>query len=326
MKSSNQNFSLPVQLTGWLAMLLIALACIAIVVEIAARIFLPNINVLLNIIAPTDDARHFVLKPNASTIYRGLYEKSSKEIEWHINAQGMRSDTLLSSQPDHRYRIATYGDSETFGWSVDLQDTWQQRMQEKDPSIEVINLGVPGYNIASIASHMEKTLPAIQPDLIIYLFNKNDVYLPLNYHPIWSKSYLYLIVNMGLYQLKADQRKKWRKSEQGTAYFRTQLQHMISLCEDNNIPFLIAVQHWKYIYLFPESLQYEQSTSSDSASKSESYIRTINVERVVDHFPRRDAHLTEPAHAALADFLCLHLAGAENDCRLTHPYADSSND
>ena len=311
-----QRFSFRTQFIGWLIVVLIVLGGTAAILEIAARILLPNINVLLNIVAATDDNRHYVLKPNASTPYTGLYEKASKQIEWRINSQGLRSDQNINNKFDDIFRIATYGDSETFGWSVDLQDTWQEHMQNQDQSIEVINFGVPGYNIASIATHVEKTLSAIQPDMAIYLFNKNDVYKPLNYHPQWSKSYLYLIVNMGLYQLKAKQRKEWRDSEEGAEYFRKHLQRIIDICKKQKIPLLIAVQHWKYINVFPAELQHEQTIITSEYDESLSDIQTINVEKAVKDFPNRDKHMTEPAHAALANFFCNFISnGSENRCR-----------
>ncbi len=284
--------------------------------EIGARIFLPNINVLLNIVVASDDDRHYVLKPDASTPYSGLYEKSSEQIEWHINSQGLRSDQIINGKSDGIFRIATYGDSETFGWSVDLQDTWQAHMQNRDQNIEVINFGVPGYNIASIATHVEKTLSEIRPDMAIYLFNKNDVYKPLSYHPQWSKSYLYLIINMGLYQLKAKQRKEWRKSAKGAEYFRAHLQRIIKMCKKQNIPLLIAVQHWKYINVFPAELQSDQSILASENTASLPSLQTVNVEKVIKDFPRRDAHMTEPAHAALANFFCNFIADSRTDrCR-----------
>ena len=316
MSTHKQRFSFFTQFSGWIIIVLIALGGTAAILEIAARIFLPNINVLLNIVMASDDDRHFVLKPHASTLYSGLYEKSSAQIEWRINSQGLRADKNINSKSNDIFRIATYGDSETFGWSVDLQDTWQQRMQIHDREIEVINLGVPGYNIASIATHVEKTLSAIQPDLAIYLFNKNDVYKSLNFHPQWSKSYLYLIINMGLYQLKAEQRKEWRNSEKGADYFRAHLQRIIDACKKQNIPLLLAVQHWKYIHVFPAELQEDQTVITWGNADDSSKLQTINVEKIIEDFPRRDAHMTEPAHAALANFFCDFISNSTaNRCR-----------
>lgn len=316
MTTQKHKLSFTTQLLGWIIIVLVVFVGIAATLEIAARVFVPNINVLLHIVAPTDDERHFALKPNAFTLYRGLYEKSDNAIEWRINAQGIRADVSVQSKSDDKFRIVTYGDSETFGWSVGLDDTWQQQMQKHDAGIEVINMGVPGYNIASITTHVEKTLPAIQPDLVIYLFNKNDVYRSLNYHPQLSKSYLYLIANMGLYQLKASQRKEWRNSDQGAEYFRVHLRRIIEACEKQNIPLVLAIQHWKYIRVFPPELQIDWVTTSAGKDDHDNIVQTVNVENIIENFPQRDAHLTEPAHAALAKFLCNYLASGEaNRCR-----------
>lgn len=316
MRAHKNNFSFPIHLFGWLIIALLVAGVIAVAIEIGARIFLPNINVLLTIVTATEDERHYRLKPNASTLYNGLYEKSANQIEWRINAMGMRSDSDAINKSSDEFRIASYGDSETFGWSVELDDTWQAQMEKQDSSIEVINMGVPGYNIASIAHHVETTLPNLQADMVIYLFNKNDVYKPLNYHPQLSKSYFYLIANMGIYQLKAKQRKEWRSAESGVEYFRTHLQRIIEVCEKQNIPLIIAVQHWKYAYVLPEALQSDQSSRYNIVINNEPLVQTINIENVIDSYPRRDAHMTEPAHLALAQFLCNFLSsGTENRCQ-----------
>ncbi len=302
------------QLLGWLTIVFSTLIVIGALLEITARIMLPNINVLLKIVTPTADNRNYVLKPNASTDYSGLYEQSTNKIQWRINAQGIRTHLTIGEKSNDVYRIVTYGDSETFGWSVDLDSTWQRQMEQIDHSIEVINLGIPGYNIENIATHVEKTLSDFQPDLVIYLFNKNDVYHPLSYHPVLSKSFVYLIANMGIYQLKAEKRKKWRNSQDGASYFRRHLQRIIDKSEEQNVPLIFAIQHWKYIGVLPEQHQSDQSNLINS--KRESFIRTINVEKIIEDYPRRDAHMTEPAHQALAQHLCRFISiGAENQCR-----------
>ena len=317
MKTYKNDLNYPTQLLGWLIIVVIALGGMGLVLEFAARIMLPNINILLTIITPVEDDRNYVLKPNASTVYRGLYEKSAHETEWRINPQGLRTDSLIEDKADGVFRIVTYGDSETFGWSVPLENTWQRQMEKYDSSIQVVNMGIPGYNIESIATHVEKTLANLQADMVIYLFNKNDVYKSLNYHPQLSKSYLYLIVNMGLYQLKATQRKQWRNSEQGAKYFQKHLHRIIATSKQQSVPLLLAIQHWKYAKVLPSQHQVDQYIDSVFSSDSmDNAVLTINVEDVVRDFPRRDAHLTEPAHRALAEYFCRLLSnGVENRCR-----------
>ena len=302
------------QLLGWITIIFCTLIIIGVLLEISARIMLPNIDVLLKIVTPTADNRNYVLKPNASTEYSGLYEQTDNKILWSINALGIREDTDVKEKSKDTYRIVTYGDSETFGWSVDLNNTWQQKMEQIDQSIQVINLGVPGYNIESIATHVEETLSTLQPDLVIYLFNKNDVYHPLSYRPVLSNSFVYLIVNMGIYQLNAEKRKKWRKSQDGANYFRQHLQRIIEKSAELNTPLILAVQHWKHIGVLPKQYHNDQSNLADSTG--EQFIRTINVGKIIEDYPRRDAHMTEPAHQALAQYLCGFISnGVENQCR-----------
>jgi len=315
---SRKHIKLPVQLFGWLIIITIVTCGISVLLEISVRIMLPNINVLLNIVTPTAGNRIYVLKPNASTVYSGLYGKTSTKILWNISSQGLRSDSLIEKKPENTFRILTYGDSETFGWSVNLDNTWQRQMEQIDRNVQVINLGIPGYNIESIAIHVEKTILALQPDLVVYLFNKNDVYKPLNYHPRLSKSYLYLIANMGIYQLKAKQRKEWRKSQEGVHYFFTHLQRIISICEHQHVPLILAILHWKYTNMLPDQHKTDQHrlTNHPANPEDNNLVRTINVENVIKDYPRRDGHLIEPAHQALAQHLCRVISsGIDQQCR-----------
>ncbi|HUR29093.1 MAG TPA: hypothetical protein VM509_12965, partial [Planctomycetota bacterium] len=70
------------------------------------------------------------------------------ELLYRSNAQGIRADpsrTYADAVPVGKVRIVTVGDSFTHGDEVENQDTWQRRLEEGRPDLEVLNLGVPGY-------------------------------------------------------------------------------------------------------------------------------------------------------------------------------------
>lgn len=137
--------------------------------------FMPaNVDKLRELITAAPDDRVYMLRPGANIPFDGMFTRLSRPIVWSINQQGYREDRMIAPVT-RRYRVASYGDSETFGWSVSLQETFQRRMEFRDARVEVVNLGVPGYNVANIARHIEATFEDVRPDVIIYLVNRNDV-------------------------------------------------------------------------------------------------------------------------------------------------------
>ncbi len=76
------------------------------------------------------------IKPNGST-------KLNRS-----NSAGIRSSKEYALQPAHDiHRLSTFGDSFTHGDEVGNDDTWQARMESRDPTIEVLNFGVGGYGL-----------------------------------------------------------------------------------------------------------------------------------------------------------------------------------
>ncbi len=68
-------------------------------------------------------------------------------------------------------RVVVLGDSYTYGWGVDLQDTWVKRLEarfrEQGRNIEFLNLGRPGACPKDYAMLAERALPLLKPDLVI---------------------------------------------------------------------------------------------------------------------------------------------------------------
>jgi hypothetical protein len=88
--------------------------------------------------------------------------------EWQItiNPDGMRN-TPDSGQG---CRVVFYGDSVTFGWGVQDQETFANQLAQDWPNVEIINTGVTGYNSHQVYNAVE-TVPA---DVGVYLIINND--------------------------------------------------------------------------------------------------------------------------------------------------------
>jgi hypothetical protein len=88
----------------------------------------------------------------------------------HINTYGFRGpDFDLSANVD--CRVMLLGDSFTYGWGVDYEQTWgaliEAALLEEGHSVQFMNLGVPGGNTADYAAIAATTVPALQPDVIL---------------------------------------------------------------------------------------------------------------------------------------------------------------
>jgi lysophospholipase L1-like esterase len=75
-------------------------------------------------------------------------------------------------------RIATLGDSSTFGWGVDYEHTFQAqleaRLQQRGVSAEVSNLGMPGFTSRHGLAVQRYYAADLDPDIVILSFGAND--------------------------------------------------------------------------------------------------------------------------------------------------------
>lgn len=305
-----------VAILGWALIITLPLVILCVIGEIVLRLIPPDPRVLLNIVTETNDARRYTLKPNSRATFRGFHDPMPQPISWQVNEHGIRSDRTIEDK-GKRFRILTYGDSETFGWSVQLEDTWQRRMEANDRHIQVLNLGVPGYNVENVADHMEQTASHLDPDLIIYLFHKNDFYEPLSISPILSRSELYVHLRMGIYAFGAKDRHAWRNTPEANRFVAAQIRRMLEVSKRIDVPFIIAFLHWKYNGVMDSEFWGDDALERATALPRSPVFsaEVVNVEPAVKAFPRRDNHLIEPAQRALADYLCEILSGnSDNGC------------
>ena len=90
--------------------------------------------------------------------------------EVRVNSLGYRGH---EPGPNPKWRVLLLGDSFTFGALLDQKDTIDARIEEKEPGLEVDNLGVSGYNLPEqLGPLRDWTLPANQ---VVYLFYYNDL-------------------------------------------------------------------------------------------------------------------------------------------------------
>ena len=104
---------------------------------------------------------------------------------WHghlhvHNRDGMRVRGDFPPKRPGTFRILALGDSLTYGYGTAEQDTYPKVLEtllNDTFRVEVLNLGVSGAQSEDISRILQRKLPLLQPDLIIYGMCLND-FLP----------------------------------------------------------------------------------------------------------------------------------------------------
>lgn len=96
----------------------------------------------------------------------------------NINQLGLRDHEI---DPGKRAacRVIALGDSFTYGFGVNLEDTWvkrlEQRLRDSGLDVEIINCGSPGAGPADYANFGKKIIPVLKPDLVLVGILQDDI-------------------------------------------------------------------------------------------------------------------------------------------------------
>lgn len=161
----------------------------------AVRILLALLGIGLALVLGEGLVRAFHLGPDIHEIRRGTIRLTSApglryellpnvvstEGEVLINAHGMRNRPVTREKAPGIRRIACIGDSIAFGmgarretFSVQLERELNAVAGEARESWEVLNFGVPGYQIGQVAAMLTGRAAEFGPDLVLYLYCLND--------------------------------------------------------------------------------------------------------------------------------------------------------
>ncbi len=99
---------------------------------------------------------------------------------YRINKLGFRGREFDTKKPAGKFRIVVLGDSVTFGWGVadgECMTTLLERARRArgGREVEVLNLAVQGYESVQQFFVFQKKALALEPDLVLFFFNRNDV-------------------------------------------------------------------------------------------------------------------------------------------------------
>jgi hypothetical protein len=124
---------------------------------------------------PEPGAGYTLIEPESRYEWQG--------IPVEINAHGLRGPETTYAKPTGTFRILNLGDSVAMGWGVREEETYGRRLEQwlneqgtDGLHYEVINAGVPGWNLANALAYLQAEGLKYEPDLILLdLTLTNDI-------------------------------------------------------------------------------------------------------------------------------------------------------
>ena len=119
----------------------------------------------------------YELQPGADAEHRPPEQKPKRV---RVNSHGMRNPEVTLEKPPGVLRVAALGDSTTFGYGVEDDQTWPAFLQRSlnaagtGRTWEVLNFGVTGYATTDEAIVLDRKARAFDPDVVVLGYNLND--------------------------------------------------------------------------------------------------------------------------------------------------------
>ncbi len=138
-----------------------------------------------NILRDYLNGREFILQPSENKEMLYKLRPNAEGYAWgtqvKINSHGFRDKEYEIAKGDATYRIITIGDSITFGNFMPLEKTYSKQLEslferdrENTRNVEVLNLGVGGYDTLNEVAFFEEVGIKFQPDVVVLGFCIND--------------------------------------------------------------------------------------------------------------------------------------------------------
>lgn len=108
---------------------------------------------------------------------------TASPIREDTNALGLRGEELTIDKPEGTFRIVALGGSTTYGDGVEWNETWPYYLQQvlrEDygyDHIEVVNGGMPAYQIANSLVNYQIRLSELNPDAVMIYHAPNDAFV-----------------------------------------------------------------------------------------------------------------------------------------------------
>lgn len=158
-------------------LVLLSLASILVVLELAVRLFVPE---------PYwrfwDGTEDWSVDPEIGWVNRPALNIQSKSysglIRFQTNSDGLIPVGVKRERPAGVVRIMIFGDSMVVGRYLSQTENYSARLEvllrERGIPAEVINAGVQGYSTDQALLLMQRWVPRYRPDLVIFASTSND--------------------------------------------------------------------------------------------------------------------------------------------------------
>lgn len=111
-----------------------------------------------------------------------LVDEWRNELRWTLdtNGSGYRGRQAALDPPSGTFRIACLGDSSTYGWGLDVQESYPAALQRTldrrygAGRFEVLNFGVPGYTSFQGSVLLRREVLRYQPHAVTIAYGAND--------------------------------------------------------------------------------------------------------------------------------------------------------
>jgi len=220
----------------------------------------------------------YELKPNTQATANGL--------DFAVNPSGFR-DRRYPRDAGGDARIVCVGDSLTYGWLVPLRATYHkqlERLMKADGfGVEVMGMGVVGYNTVQEYFVIRDKIPRLKPDLVLLQMGPNDfertvgiktvpetgklVLIPYNdliipymtaktglTNLLMRTSHLFRLANLGLFNVKLKRSPDFVPSDvflMGEDKSFQYLNKIKSFLDAQGIPFAVAVFPYRNVGTAP---------------------------------------------------------------------------
>lgn len=117
------------------------------------------------------DARYgWAHQPGSS----GVFDSYGIQSSVTINARGFRGPEVAYAREPQRRRVLVLGDSYVWGYGVNNDEVFTERLRQAKPEWEVVNLGVSGYSTDQELLLYRDEGYKYQADLVLLVLTEND--------------------------------------------------------------------------------------------------------------------------------------------------------
>jgi lysophospholipase L1-like esterase len=199
-----------------------------------------------------DPELYHVLAPNLSV------EFSSTDWVTHVNTNqlGFR-DREVSPKGPYTFRILVLGDSYTFGYGVEMEDSYPEQLEgflnvqaQQPREYDVINTGVNGYGTIQEFGLLKRHFDSLRPDLVLLgFFTGNDFRNNLTFTEQftpkftgagrWLADHIRLLGRLESFIKGAEE--KWRVVTMGIDLTLEVIENIAQFCQERDTPFAIVI-------------------------------------------------------------------------------------